>query len=240
MAKSLRGPCKVHFLQGKNGHYCFPAGQWEQWFQVDLVDHHQITYYLLLDSAPNLGPLISRWEINRFENCWYKCQDFKGSIKLLFQQFLNLSSLHQGISGPILGALSNNRWSGGTISVTSLWSITKPACDALQELMANAFPECVSDDPVLCLSARTRLGTSLLFCVQFGDLLMIVFVWTTRISVRVVIWKARVFMSFLPVPNSRMSASDFLMKQGLPSLSTPWRQATTTLRRRSATMDTDF
>jgi hypothetical protein len=26
--------------------------------------------------------------------------------------------------------------------------MTKPACDALQELMANAFPECASDDPV--------------------------------------------------------------------------------------------
>jgi hypothetical protein len=25
--------------------------------------------YLLLDSVPNLGPLISRWEINKFENC---------------------------------------------------------------------------------------------------------------------------------------------------------------------------
>jgi hypothetical protein len=25
--------------------------------------------HLLLDSAPNLGPLISRWEINNFENC---------------------------------------------------------------------------------------------------------------------------------------------------------------------------
>jgi hypothetical protein len=69
-------------------------------------------------------------------------------LKHLFQQFLNLSSFHQGISGPILGALSNNRWSGGTISVTSLWRIKTPACDALQELMANAFPECASDDPV--------------------------------------------------------------------------------------------
>ncbi len=27
------------------------------------------TVHLLLDSAPNLGPLISRWEINKFENC---------------------------------------------------------------------------------------------------------------------------------------------------------------------------
>ncbi len=25
--------------------------------------------HALLDSAPNLGPLISRWEINKFENC---------------------------------------------------------------------------------------------------------------------------------------------------------------------------
>jgi hypothetical protein len=25
--------------------------------------------HLLLDSAPNLGPLISPWEINEFENC---------------------------------------------------------------------------------------------------------------------------------------------------------------------------
>jgi hypothetical protein len=35
--------------------------------------------HLLLDSAPNLGPLTSRWEINKFENCWYKSQDFRGS-----------------------------------------------------------------------------------------------------------------------------------------------------------------
>ncbi len=28
--------------------------------------------HLLLDSAPNLGPLISRWQINKFENCLYK------------------------------------------------------------------------------------------------------------------------------------------------------------------------
>ncbi len=25
--------------------------------------------HLLLDTAPNLGPLISPWEINKFENC---------------------------------------------------------------------------------------------------------------------------------------------------------------------------
>ncbi len=38
------------------------------------------TDYLLLDSAPNFGPLISRWKINKFENCWFpKCQDVWGS-----------------------------------------------------------------------------------------------------------------------------------------------------------------
>ncbi len=34
-------------------------------------------------------------------------------LKLLFQQFLNLSSSQRDMSGPILGALSNNRLSGG-------------------------------------------------------------------------------------------------------------------------------
>jgi hypothetical protein len=31
--------------------------------------HENTPDHLLLDSAPNLGPLISRWEINKFENC---------------------------------------------------------------------------------------------------------------------------------------------------------------------------
>jgi hypothetical protein len=68
--------------------------------------------HLLLDSAPNLGPLISLWEINKFENCWYKSFRILEALKLLFQQFLNLSSSQRDMSGPILGALSNNRWSG--------------------------------------------------------------------------------------------------------------------------------
>jgi hypothetical protein len=37
-----------------------------------------------LDSAPNLGPLISRWEINKFENCWYKSVRILVVLKLLF------------------------------------------------------------------------------------------------------------------------------------------------------------
>ncbi len=71
--------------------------------------------HLLLDSAPNLGPLISRWEINKFESFWYKSVRILGVLKVLFQQFLNLSSPQRDISGPILGALSYNRWSWGTV-----------------------------------------------------------------------------------------------------------------------------
>jgi hypothetical protein len=67
--------------------------------------------HLLLESAPNLGRLISRWEINKFENCWYKSVRILEVSKLLFQQFLNLSSSQRDISGSILGDLSNNRWS---------------------------------------------------------------------------------------------------------------------------------
>ncbi len=66
-------------------------------------------YLLLLDRAPNLGLLISCWEINKVENCWYKSVRILEVPKLLFQQFLNLSSSQRDMSGPILGDLSNNR-----------------------------------------------------------------------------------------------------------------------------------
>jgi hypothetical protein len=43
--------------------------------------------HLLLDIAPNLGPLISRWEINQVRKLLIqKCQDFRGS-KAFVQQF---------------------------------------------------------------------------------------------------------------------------------------------------------
>jgi hypothetical protein len=48
--------------------------------------------HLLLDSASNLGPLIYRWEINKFGNCWYESVRILEVLKLLFQQSLNLSS----------------------------------------------------------------------------------------------------------------------------------------------------
>ncbi len=41
--------------------------------------HDGYPNHLLLNSAPNLGPLISRWEINKFRKLIQKCQDFRGS-----------------------------------------------------------------------------------------------------------------------------------------------------------------
>jgi hypothetical protein len=76
--------------------------------------------HLSLDRAPNLGPLISRWEINKFENCCYKSVRISEVLKLLFQQFLNLSSSQKDMSGPIVGDLSNNRWSG-VARIYSIW-----------------------------------------------------------------------------------------------------------------------
>ncbi len=72
-------------------------------------------YHLFLDSDPNLGSLLSPGVINKFENFWYKSVRNLEVLKLLFQQVLNLSSSQQDMRGPILGALSNNRWSGGVI-----------------------------------------------------------------------------------------------------------------------------
>jgi hypothetical protein len=74
---------------------------------MDIPPDHQS-----LDSAPNLGPLISCWEINNFKNCWYKSVRILEVLKLLFQQFLHFSCSQQDMSGPILGTLSNNRWLG--------------------------------------------------------------------------------------------------------------------------------
>ncbi len=69
--------------------------------------------HLLLDSAPNIGPLISRWELDKFKNCWNKSFINSEILTLLYQQFSNLLISQRDMSGPILGTLSNNRWSGG-------------------------------------------------------------------------------------------------------------------------------
>ncbi len=85
--------------------YSFPQRN-TSWFRRLPPDH------LIMDSAHNLGPLISRWVINKLENCRYKSVRILEVLKLLFQHFLNMSSSQRDMIGPILGDLSNNRWLG--------------------------------------------------------------------------------------------------------------------------------
>ncbi len=68
--------------------------------------------YLLLDSASNIGRLISPWELDKFKNCWNKSFKISRILALLYQQLSNLLISQRHMSGPRLGALSKNRWSG--------------------------------------------------------------------------------------------------------------------------------
>ncbi len=70
-------------------------------------------YHLLLDRTPNIGPLISCWELDKFRKCWNKSFRTYIILTLLYHQFPNLLVSQQDMSGPRLGAVSNNRWSGG-------------------------------------------------------------------------------------------------------------------------------
>jgi hypothetical protein len=65
--------------------------------------------HLLLDRSPNIGPLMSRWELDKFKNCWNKSFRSSRILTLLYQQFSNLLISQRNMSGPWLGALSNNR-----------------------------------------------------------------------------------------------------------------------------------
>jgi hypothetical protein len=75
---------------------------------IQYIPNHQ-----LLDRSPNIGPLISRWELDKFKNCQSKSFRTSKILTLLYQQFSNLLISKRDMSGPRLGALSNNRWSGG-------------------------------------------------------------------------------------------------------------------------------
>ncbi len=69
--------------------------------------------HLLLDRPPNIGPLISRWKLDEFKNCWNKSFRTSKILTLLYQMFSNFLIFQRNMSGPRLGALSNNRWSRG-------------------------------------------------------------------------------------------------------------------------------
>jgi hypothetical protein len=66
---------------------------------------------LFLDRSPNIGPLISRWELDKFKNCLNKSFRTFKILTLLYQQSSNLLIPQRDLSGPRLGALSNNRGS---------------------------------------------------------------------------------------------------------------------------------
>jgi hypothetical protein len=103
------------------------------------------------DSALNHGPLISRWENNKFENCWYKTVRILEALRLLVQWFLNLSSSQRDLSGSLLGDLSNNRWSGVPYYV---WS--DGALDYRNECACFIFARCVTGSkPVSFSSCET-------------------------------------------------------------------------------------
>jgi hypothetical protein len=68
--------------------------------------------HLLLDSAPNIGPLISRRELEKFKYCWNTSFRASKILTLSYQQFSNLLISQRNMSGPRSGALSNNRWLG--------------------------------------------------------------------------------------------------------------------------------
>jgi hypothetical protein len=85
---------------------CEILQQDEKWLNPD---------HVLLDRSPNIGLLISRWELDKFKNCWNKSFRTSKIRTLLYQQFSNLLISQQDTSGPRLGALFNNRWLGGSM-----------------------------------------------------------------------------------------------------------------------------
>ncbi len=97
--------------------------------------------HLLLDRSPNIGPLISRWELDKFKNYWNKSFRTSKILTLLYEQFSNLLISQRDMSGPRLGALSNNRWSGGTSydHVTTYWTLTPDESIVRWQAMIKCF-----------------------------------------------------------------------------------------------------
>jgi hypothetical protein len=88
--------------------------------------------HLLLDRPPKIGPLISRWKLDEFKNCWKKSFRTSKILTLLYQQFSNLLIFQQDMSCPRLGALSNNRWSGRYLTISN---------PGLKAVSSNASPD---------------------------------------------------------------------------------------------------
>jgi hypothetical protein len=95
--------------------------------------------HLLWNRSPNIGPLVSRWELDIFKNYWNKSSRTSKILTLLYQQFLNLLISKRDMSGPRLGALSNNKPSGGsdgyTVRATVQYMNRCMTCSAIRSLL---------------------------------------------------------------------------------------------------------
>jgi hypothetical protein len=65
-------------------------------YKMILILLHYLVYFcnippdhLLLDRSPNIGPLISRWELDNFKNCRNKSFRTSKILTLFYQQFSN-------------------------------------------------------------------------------------------------------------------------------------------------------
>jgi hypothetical protein len=93
--------------------------------------------HLLLDSAPNSGPLISCWNLTNS-----KVAETKVLEPLKSGHFCvsNLSLITQrDMSGPRLGTLSINRWSGGTSLHSSFLLIVHSELNSVQTSHFSAW-----------------------------------------------------------------------------------------------------
>ncbi len=88
--------------------------------------------HLLLDRSPDIRPLISRWELDKFKNCCNKSFRTSKILTLLYQQFSNLLISQQDMSGPRLGTLYNTRWSGAEV-------VHKPSRQGRQKTNVHLF-----------------------------------------------------------------------------------------------------
>ncbi len=98
--------------------------------------------HLLFDRSSNIGPLISCWELDKFKNCWNKSFRASKILTLLYQHFSNLLISQLDMSGPRLGALSNNM---------SSWSIYPGLALPKPNLLDHMFEYGVPNLCVWCL-----------------------------------------------------------------------------------------
>ncbi len=95
------------------------------------IKHQLPSDLILLNRSPNIGPLMSRWELEKFKNCWNNSFRTSRILTLLYQKFSNLLISQWDMSGPRLGALSNRArqlclWCWGTVELDefgTLWSV---------------------------------------------------------------------------------------------------------------------